>query len=54
LAVEIEHAEPLVPKATDEIPDRFINEEHVRMLNAVTAVIRESMRLNQPFRAWRE
>jgi hypothetical protein len=54
LSREIERAEPLVPVATDEVPDRYPNEEHVRMLNAVAAVFRESMRVGQPFRAWSE
>jgi len=44
----------LVPAATDEVPDRYSNEEHVHMLNAVSAVLRESIRLGQPFRAWSE
>lgn len=54
LASAIERAEPLVPEATDDIPDRYPNEEHVRMLIAVAAVFREAVRLGQPFRAWSE
>lgn len=52
LGRKIELAEPLVPEATEEVPDEYVNEEHVRMLNAVAAVFQESIRLRQPFRAW--
>jgi hypothetical protein len=52
LSRKIELADPLVPEATEEVPDEYVNEEHVRMLNAVAAVFRESIRLRQPFRAW--
>lgn len=47
-------SEPLVPNSTDDIPDAYENEEHVRMVEAVAAVFRESLRLEQPFRAWSE
>ena len=52
LGRKIELADPLVPEATEEVPDEYVNEEHVRMLNAVAAVFQESIRLHQPFRAW--
>jgi hypothetical protein len=54
LGEAIETAEPLVPKATDEVPDEFVNDEHVRMLEAVSAVIAEATRRGEPFRAWKE
>jgi|SRR6476661_10187962 len=54
LSRKIELADPLVPEATEEVPDEYVNEEHMRMLNAVAAVFRESIRLRQPFRAWVE
>jgi hypothetical protein len=47
-------AEPLVPVATEDIPDEYENEEHARMLAAVDAVLRESLRTGQPFKAWVE
>lgn len=49
---KIELADPLVPEATEEVLDEYVNEEHVRMLNAVASVFRESIRLRHPFRAW--
>ena len=52
LGRKIELAEPLVPEATEEVPDEYVNEEHIRMLKAVASVFRESIRLRQPFRAW--
>lgn len=52
LGREIELADPLVPEATEEIPDAFVNEEHVRMVNAIATVFREAIRLQQPFQAW--
>jgi hypothetical protein len=52
LSRKIELADPLVPEATEEVPEEYVNEEHMRMLNAVAAVFRESIRLRQPFRAW--
>ena len=54
LANEIGRSPPLVPEATEEVPDEYVNEEHVRMLSAVGTVLRESLRLQQPFRAWVE
>lgn len=54
LASEIERAEPLVLEATDDIPDRYPNDEHLRMLSAVAAVFQEAIRLAEPFRAWSE
>ncbi len=45
-------AAPLVPEATEEVPDELENEEHVRMLQAVSAVFEEAIRQGQPFRAW--
>ncbi|MEQ9548986.1 MAG: hypothetical protein RIM23_05135 [Coleofasciculus sp. G3-WIS-01] len=54
LGRKLELADPLVPKATEEVPDEYVNEEHLRMLNAVAVIFRESIRLRQPFRAWVE
>ena len=42
----------IVPVATEEVPDEYENEEHIRMLAAVAAVFRESLRLGEPFNAW--
>jgi len=47
-------APPLVREASDEVPDELTNEEHVRMIDAIAAVLRESMDLRQPFMAWRD
>lgn len=52
LQQEIAQAAPLVPIATEEVPDEYENEEHIRMLDAVAAVFRESLRLGEPFNAW--
>ena len=54
IAEEIEKSEPLVPEPTEEIPDAFVNEEHARMARAVAAVYAESIRRDEPFRAWVE
>jgi late competence protein required for DNA uptake (superfamily II DNA/RNA helicase) len=54
LSHEIENAAPLVPYATEHIPDEYGNEEHVRMLEAVVAVFQESVSRKAPFRAWIE
>ena len=37
-----------------EVAEYFENDEYVRMLEAVAAVLRESLRLGKPFRAWVE
>lgn len=49
---EIERADTLVPEPTDTIPENFTNDEHARMVEAVTAVFQESKRLGQAFTAW--
>ncbi len=54
LQSEIKQADPLVPEPTDRIPENFTNDEHVRMVEAVTAVFQESKRLSKPFTAWVE
>lgn len=54
LSQAITVAPPLVPQPTEDIPDDYINEEHVRMLTAVSEVLKESLLLQQPFRAWVE
>ena len=54
LKTAIEQSAPLVPEATEDVPDRFENEEHVRMQDAVAAVLTESTRLAEPIRAWSE
>jgi hypothetical protein len=46
---EILEAPPLVPEASDLFPENFPNDEHVRMLEAVVAVLLEAQRLGQPF-----
>jgi hypothetical protein len=52
LIYELSKADSLVPNATEEIPDALENEEHMRMLEAVIAVFKETIRLEEPFRAW--
>jgi hypothetical protein len=52
LAQKISGADPLVPNSTEEVPDALENEEHVQMLKAVITVFNESLRLEEPFRAW--
>lgn len=47
-------ADPLVPAATEQIPDEYENDEHARMLDAVRAVFLEALQTGQPFRAWVE
>jgi hypothetical protein len=49
---KIKQAPPLVEAVSEDIPDRYVNEEHARMLEAVAAVFREALRLEKPFRAW--
>ncbi|MBR8839114.1 MAG: hypothetical protein DSM106950_35225 [Stigonema ocellatum SAG 48.90 = DSM 106950] len=44
LCQAIANAEPLVPEATVEIPEPLPNSEHVRMVEAVIAVIDESLK----------
>jgi hypothetical protein len=46
--------EPLVPEANEETPDSFVNEEYVRMLDAVSAVFQEALKRDESFRAWTE
>jgi len=45
----IDKAPPLVPMRTEDFPEPFPNDEHVRMLQAVAAVLTEAKRLGQPF-----
>ncbi len=47
----IKKAPPLVPEVTEEIPENFENEEHVRMIDAVIAVFEEAKRRQLPFEA---
>jgi hypothetical protein len=47
-------APPIVPEPTEDVPDDFTNDEHARMLEAVSSVFEEAQRLRQPFRAWVE
>lgn len=47
----IKEAPPLVPEPTEEIPESFENAEHVRMLDAVAAVLEEARRMQLPFEA---
>src|SRR5262249_53337654 len=41
-------------EASENNPDSFENDVYVDMLQAVKAVFQESLRLDQPFRAWLE
>ena len=54
LASIIESAPPLVPEATDELPDTYTNAEHINMLRDVAAVLTEAQRLGEPYEAWVE
>lgn len=49
LEAAIRKAPPLVPELTEVFLEDYPNEEHVRMLQAVAAVIAEASRLDQPF-----
>ena len=52
LSRHLADALPLVPQASEEVPDAYVNEEHVRMIAAVKVVASEALRLGRPFRAW--
>ena len=52
VAAEVRLADPLILTATDDVPDALTNDEHASMLKSVAAVLSESVRLGQPFRAW--
>jgi hypothetical protein len=45
----IRKAPPLVPAVTEVFLEDYPNEEHVRMLQAVAAVLAEAKRLDHPF-----
>lgn len=47
----IRQAPRLVPTITEVFLEDYPNEEHVRMLQAVAAVLAEAKRLGQPFEA---
>jgi LmbE family N-acetylglucosaminyl deacetylase len=49
LQEEILKAPPLVPEANELFPEDYPNDDHVRMLEAVVAVLSEARRLGQPF-----
>lgn len=51
---ELEKGPELVPEPDDEYPDAFPNQEIARMGRAVLAVLDESLRRREPFRAWDE
>jgi hypothetical protein len=50
----IEAGPPLVPEATEDLPDAYTNAEHINMLRNVAAVLAESQRLGEPYEAWVE
>lgn len=52
LSFYILQSEPLISFATEEILDEYDNPEHIRMLQAVIAVFKESIRQEKPFCAW--
>jgi hypothetical protein len=54
LGRKIKQSDPLVPEPSIEFPENYTNDEHLRMLNAVSTVFREAIRLEQPFKAWVE
>ncbi|NEQ33722.1 MAG: hypothetical protein F6K04_22445 [Leptolyngbya sp. SIO4C5] len=54
LSQVIQSAEPIHPKATEELPDIYENSEYVRMLEAVSAVFQEALDYGEAFRAWIE
>ena len=45
----LRNAQALVPEATEVYPEAFPNDEHIRMLDAVAAVLSEARRLGEPF-----
>ena len=49
LQEEILKAPPFVTEPSDRYPEDFPNDEHVRMVDAVVAVLLEVRRLGQPF-----
>jgi hypothetical protein len=49
LQAEIRAAPPLVPEVTEELLENFTNEEHARMLAAMSAVIAEALLRGEPF-----
>jgi hypothetical protein len=49
LEAAIHQAPPLVPEVTEVFLEDYPNDEHVRMLQAVAAVLAEASRLGQPF-----
>lgn len=49
LCLLINEAEPLVPEASDEFPEDYSNSEHIRMIQAVIAVVEESIRSQEMF-----
>ena len=51
---DLAKAPELVPEPDDEYPDAFPNAEIARMGRDVLAVLDESLRRGEPFRAWDE
>ena len=47
----ISESPPLVPEANELFPENYPNFEHSNMLEAVAAVLSESQRLHEPFKA---
>ncbi len=55
IMLSIEKSKKLIhSKSTDEMPDVYENIEYIRMLEAVSAVFRESVNQRLPYRAWIE
>lgn len=50
--IALENAPPLVPEATDDVPDELVNAEHARMLEAFEGILAVSIRRGARFRAW--
>jgi hypothetical protein len=43
---------PLVEAPSSEFPEDYGNDEHIRMIKAVRAVIEEAVRTGEPYKAW--
>ena len=49
LCILIDKSEPLTPEVSNEIPEDYTNQEHIRMIEAVIAVIEESRKMGEMF-----
>lgn len=52
LAELVMQVEPLTPEVTEDIPENLEPREHQRMVEAVMAIAKEALRLEEPFDSW--